>query len=48
MVDRFQALERAGINIVDRRTLQHHMFELRSLGYQVVDAVLQRPGVGKV
>ena len=38
MVDGFQAFKCAGIDVVDRRTLQHHMFERRSLGYQVVDA----------
>ena len=40
-VDGLQALQRAGVAVVDGLALQHHVLERRALGHRLVQAVFQ-------
>ena len=45
--DQLQAFEGAGINVIYRRTLQHHMAQFALMGDGGIDAVFQIAGIGK-
>ena len=47
-LDGFQALQRARIDVVDGRALQHDVTQVRMVRHGVVDAVLEAPGIREV
>ena len=48
LVDHLKRFQRAQIDLVDRRALQHHVADLRVLGDAVLDLLLQKPRIGEI
>jgi hypothetical protein len=47
-VNRLEALQSARIDVVDGRTLQHHLLRIGVLGHQIIDSIFKSPGASKV
>ena len=47
-VNRLQTFQRAGVDVVYRRALQHDVLGLRVLSHHIIDPVFQHPRVGEI